>query len=90
MTNRINDSDETSKRMLSKYEESANGFAFLSSAPAFANAKGEPLTIKVDNFALASRNVLEGKIIRCSDHDGVYIVGCQRIMCILWNISRAD
>ena len=56
---------------------SANGFAFTSSAPAFTNAKGESLTIKIDNFALASRNVLEGKIIRCSDHDGVYIVGCQ-------------
>lgn len=56
---------------------SANGFAFTSSAPVFTNAKGESLTIKIDNFALASRNVLEGKIIRCSDHDGVYIVGCQ-------------
>lgn len=56
---------------------SANGFAFTSSAPVFTNAKGESLTIKIDNFAIASRNVLEGKIIRCSDHDGVYIVGCQ-------------
>ena len=71
----MTDSGETYSGQLDNI--SANGFAFLSSAPAFTNAKGESLTIKIDNFALASRNVLEGKIIRCSDHDGVYIVGCQ-------------
>ncbi len=71
----MTDSGETYSGQLDNI--SANGFAFLSSAPVFTNAKGESLTIKIDNFALASRNVLEGKIIRCSDHDGVYIVGCQ-------------
>lgn len=56
---------------------SANGFAFMSNDPVFLDAKGETVIITIDNFALASRNVLEGRIIRCSDHDGEYIVGCQ-------------
>lgn len=56
---------------------SANGFAFLSSDPVFTDAKGQSLTITINDFALASHNVLDGRIIRCSDHDGTYIVGCQ-------------
>lgn len=56
---------------------SANGFAFISNDPVFLDAKGETVIITIDNFALASHNVLEGRIIRCSDHDGEYIVGCQ-------------
>ena len=56
---------------------SANGFAFISNDPVFLDAKGETVIITIDNFALASHNVLEGRIIRCSEHDGEYIVGCQ-------------
>lgn len=44
---------------------SANGFAFLSSDPVFTDAKGQSLTITINDFALASHNVLDGRIIRC-------------------------
>ena len=56
---------------------SANGFAFLSTNPFFADCKGCNITITIDKFVLPDQNVLEGRIIRSSDNDGVYIVGCQ-------------
>ena len=56
---------------------SANGFAFLTRDDRFQNHKGEHLTVTIKNFALKDHSVLEGKVIRCSDNDGVYIVGCQ-------------
>lgn len=56
---------------------SANGFAFLTSDEFFADAKGQEITVSINNFALENHSTLEGRIIRCSDNDGVYIVGCQ-------------
>ena len=56
---------------------SANGFAFLSDDKFFAQNKGAGLTIEIHDFALPEHNILEGRIIRCSDNDGMYIVGCQ-------------
>ncbi|MGF0064808.1 methyl-accepting chemotaxis protein [Lachnospiraceae bacterium SGI.085] len=56
---------------------SANGFAFLSDDKFFAQNKGAELTIEIHDFALPEHNILEGRIIRCSDNDGMYIVGCQ-------------
>lgn len=56
---------------------SANGFAFLTHDERFLNHKGEQLTVTIQNFALKNHNVLEGKVIRCSDNEGLYIVGCQ-------------
>lgn len=43
----------------------------------FSNNKGKIVTVSIDNFDLPAHSVLEGQIIRCSDNDGVYIVGCQ-------------
>ena len=56
---------------------SANGFAFVTSNDFFADCKGTDLTITIMDFDLPENNVLEGRIIRSSNNDGIYIVGCQ-------------
>ena len=56
---------------------SANGFAFAITENAFSHLKGESVTVTISGFALPEHNVLEGVIIRCSDNDGEYIVGCR-------------
>lgn len=56
---------------------SANGFAFLCDAPFFANSKGADITLNILSFALPNQATLEGHIIRSSNDDGMYIVGCQ-------------
>lgn len=56
---------------------SANGFSILCKSSFFANARGEDITVAIDNFALPEHSVLEGTIIRCSNSDNIYIIGCQ-------------
>ena len=56
---------------------SANGFAFLTKDPYFVDNKGAKVTISIEDFALADHSVLEGYVIRCSNNEGTYIVGCQ-------------
>ena len=56
---------------------SANGFAFLADNSFFADSKGSEISVQIENFDLPDNSVLEGKIIRSSDNDGMYIVGCQ-------------
>ena len=56
---------------------SANGFAFLSTDKIFTQSKNAEVIITIHDFALPNHNVLEGRIIRCSDDNGLYIVGCQ-------------
>lgn len=56
---------------------SANGFAFLTKDPYFVDHKGTKVTISIEDFALADHSVLEGYVIRCSNNEGTYIVGCQ-------------
>lgn len=56
---------------------SANGFAFLTPDTIFAESKGKDIRIEIEDFDLRTHNVLEGRIIRCSNNDGMYIVGCQ-------------
>lgn len=59
------------------YNISANGFAFMCDDPFFADAKGHKLTIEIEDFDLPDHNKLDGRIIRCSENAGTYIVGCQ-------------
>lgn len=59
------------------YNISANGFAFICADQFFANSRGQRLTLEIENFDLPSHNHLDGRIIRCSENEGVYIVGCQ-------------
>ncbi len=56
---------------------SANGFAFASDNSFFATCKGCDVSVEIENFALTAHNVLDGKIIRSTDNDGTYLVGCQ-------------
>lgn len=56
---------------------SANGFAFLATDKIFSQSKNAEVMITIHDFALPNHNVLEGRIIRCSDDNGLYIVGCQ-------------
>lgn len=56
---------------------SANGFAFLTHNNYFATHKGVDIRVKNHNFDLPQHDVLEGRVIRCSDNEGLYIVGCQ-------------
>ena len=56
---------------------SANGFAFLATDKIFSQSKNAEVIITIHDFALPNHNELEGRIIRCSDDNGLYIVGCQ-------------
>ena len=56
---------------------SANGYAFLATDNIFTQSKNASITVTIHDFALPDHNVLEGRIIRCSDDNGLFIVGCQ-------------
>lgn len=56
---------------------SANGFAFLTHDNYFATHKGVNIRVKIHNFDLPQHDELEGHVIRCSNNEGLYIVGCQ-------------
>ena len=71
----MQDSGETFRGKMDNI--SANGFAFLVTASAFTKSKGKTVHVKIDNFPLKDHAEVEGTIIRCSDNDGIYIVGCQ-------------
>lgn len=71
----VKGTEETFKGQLDNL--SANGFAFLSKDAFFSDCKGKDVTIRIQDFALPDQSDLDGRIIRCSDNDGIYIVGCQ-------------
>lgn len=56
---------------------SANGFALIMTSPIFADCHGKEISVHIHNFALPSHAELNGRIIRCSNNDGMYIIGCQ-------------
>ena len=56
---------------------SAGGFAFACRAQEFAEAVGEVVQIAVHDFELLNGKELTGIIIRTSDNNGSYIVGCR-------------
>lgn len=56
---------------------SANGFAFTCPDTFFANAKGREITLNVSGFSLLKNRSLSGQIIRSTNNDGEYIVGCR-------------
>lgn len=71
----LKDSDTTFSGQLDNI--SSNGFAFLIRDPFFMDHKHADVAIDIQNFALSDQSHLEGHVIRCSDDEGVYIVGCQ-------------
>lgn len=58
---------------------SANGFAFATRATEIENAKGTLVYLKVSDFDVMKGKDLTGHIIRISDNDGQYIVGCRML-----------
>lgn len=58
---------------------SAGGFAFFSSDEELKDAKGKTITVNVDNIPELAGVDLEGSIIRITDHNGIYIVGCRML-----------
>ncbi|MBQ8798047.1 MAG: PilZ domain-containing protein [Lachnospiraceae bacterium] len=58
---------------------SAGGFAFACKAAELADAIGEKVELEVENFELLKEESLHGVIIRSSDNDGTYYVGCRMV-----------
>ncbi|MBE5947669.1 MAG: methyl-accepting chemotaxis protein [Lachnospiraceae bacterium] len=56
---------------------SAGGFAFKCTALEFASACSEVVKLRINDFLLLDGKELTGIIIRSSDNDGTYIVGCR-------------
>lgn len=56
---------------------SANGFAIATRAVEIGRAKGENLNVKIRDFPLLDNVVLSGHVIRISENDGEYILGCR-------------
>ena len=56
---------------------SANGFAIAVKDEFFENSKGTEITVDVDDFNVLDGKLLEGCIIRSSNNDGEYVVGCR-------------
>lgn len=69
---------------------SANGFAFSCTDEVFADAKGKEIAISIPDFSIVSARNLTGVIIRSSNNDGEYIVGCRKIIYRLKNILNTD
>jgi len=58
---------------------SANGYALQTRDKSIINTKGTLITVRVKNFALLKDVPLIGHVIRISDNDGMYIVGCRML-----------
>lgn len=58
---------------------SAGGFAFSSTANELLHAKGQNIRLTTHGFHLLENTSLEGVIIRVTDNDGEYIVGCRML-----------
>ena len=58
---------------------SASGFAFATYAPEIKGAKGTLVTLDMKDFPVVSGRKLTGHIIRVSDNEGQYIVGCRML-----------
>lgn len=56
---------------------SANGFAFSVNDSVFQSTRGKNLTLDVQGFDVLGDKPLEGCVIRCSNNDGEYIIGCR-------------
>ena len=56
---------------------SANGFAFSVNDSSFENMKCKNIVIEIDNFDVIKDKEIQGCIIRCSNDEGNYIVGCR-------------
>lgn len=58
---------------------SAGGFAFACKDERFADAVGEQITLKIHDFDVLRDEMLTGIIIRSTNDEGTYIVGCRML-----------
>lgn len=58
---------------------SAGGFSFSSTAPALATAKSAKVRLCIDNLDVAKEQNLTATIIRVTDNDGIFIIGCRML-----------
>lgn len=58
---------------------SANGFAFSATNKDLLNAKGKTVHLTTQGFHLLEGTTLEGVVIRVTDNDGEYIIGCRML-----------
>ena len=58
---------------------SANGFAFSTRAADIKNAKGMKVSVQVSDLPVLEGRMLVGHLIRVSDNEGEYIVGCRML-----------
>ncbi len=56
---------------------SANGFAFIVREEFFAHAKGENVVVDINDFKVLGDKPVTGYIIRSSNNEGEYVVGCR-------------
>ncbi len=56
---------------------SADGFAFAVKNERFALAKGKRVSLKVADFEILKDSCLEGVVIRSTNNNGEYMVGCR-------------
>ncbi len=56
---------------------SANGFAFSTDHDEVVGMKGKDVIVTVRDFDIIENGMLEGCIIRTSNNDGEYIIGCR-------------
>lgn len=56
---------------------SANGFAFAVRNECFAESKGKLVSLEVNGFPVLNGKLLTGRIIRSSNNEGEYIIGCR-------------
>lgn len=58
---------------------SANGYAIQTREKAILNAKDTLITVQAKGFELLENMPLRGYVIRITDNDGTYIVGCRML-----------
>lgn len=56
---------------------SGGGYAFLSDAPELKKSKGKKILLTIEDYPLLDGWELEGSVIRVTDNNGMYIVGCR-------------
>ncbi len=56
---------------------SAGGFAFKTNNDAFKECRGRKIMIRINDFAVSTAVNLQGEIIRVTNSDGWYMVGCR-------------
>lgn len=58
---------------------SAGGFAFSAPAKELQDAKNKRIRVQINNFDVMKGKDMEGTIIRVTNNEGVYIVGCRML-----------